>query len=101
MAATAINIITKLNRLIYFDINSSFVPMIWPKYNKNDTHIRLPMRVYMQNNFKFILARPAGNEMKCLTPGSILPKNVDNAPYLLKNSSRECSCPGFIKKYLP
>ena len=74
---------------MYFDINSSLVPMTCPKYSKNDTQIKLPMNVYMQNNFKFILASPAGNEVKCLIPGSILPKNVDSAPYLLKNNSKE------------
>lgn len=49
-----------------------------------ETQIAAPIVVYNENFVKFILAKPAGNEMKCLTPGSNLPINVVISPCFSK-----------------
>ena len=101
MINATMDIIITLNLLICVAISSSFVPIICPRYRRKDNQIELPKRVYSENSFKFIFARPAGKDIKCLMPGSIRPKNVEIAPYLLKKISMCSSCPGFKKKYLP
>ena len=60
----------------YSLIKASFPPKKYPNKVRIITQIPAPRLVYIQNTNRFILARPAGKEIYCLTAGINLPENV-------------------------
>ena len=60
---------------------------MYPNVIKIAHQIAPPSAVYSAKSFKFIFARPAGNEIKCFTPGKNRPVKTDIAPCSAKNCS--------------